>query len=565
MGMGNSFETITVLQYRLKEAQEELAAFQSGEKYIRMEKQHLTQVRALERRIAKLEAAVAKEHSHAITIRNQWFEIFEQLQKECDRMVAEAVKKADMMEKRAIRAERQRDTALEKVTFQRRELYKVKTELDDEKQKVQKLTAQINRNYENSSIPSSKSIARKKISNSREKTGRKPGGQPGHRGHCRKKLTPTREIYLPAPEEVLHDPDFKKTSKTITKQKIDISVEVHVTGYHADVHYNSKTGERIHAPFPQGVIDDVNYGGNLRAFLFLLNNGCCTSIDKSRRFLSDLTDGKINISKGMINNLCQSFAEKTESQRKELFRDMLLSPVMHTDCTNARVNGESSYVFVCAVPDGGVLYFARGKKGHDGIKGTVVEDYQGTLVHDHDVTFYKYGTGHQECLAHVLRYLKDSMDNEKDRSWNRQMHSLIQEMIHYRNGLSESEEPDPQTVSEFEERYKTILSIAGDEYDYEPHGKYYRDGYNLYKRMKKYKKDHLLFLHNKNVPATNNEAERLLRKYKRKQAQAVSFRSPSSIDHLCKCMSMLVLMRRKEQANLFREIAEIFALENRWF
>ena len=151
MGMGNSFETITVLQYRLKEAQEELAAFQSGEKYIRMEKQHLTQVRALERRIAKLEAAVAKEHSHAITIRNQWFEIFEQLQKECDRMVAEAVKKADMMEKRAIRAERQRDTALEKVTFQRRELYKVKTELDDEKQKVQKLTAQINRNYENSS------------------------------------------------------------------------------------------------------------------------------------------------------------------------------------------------------------------------------------------------------------------------------------------------------------------------------------------------------------------------------------------------------------------------------
>lgn len=162
MGMGNSFETITVLQYRLKAAQEELAAFQSGEKYIRMEKQHLTQVRALERRIAKLEAAVAKEHSHAITIRNQWFEIFEQLQKECDRMVAEAVKKADMMEKRAIRAEKQRDTALEKVTSQRRELCKVKTELDDEKQKVQKLTAQINRNYENSSIPSSKSIARKK-------------------------------------------------------------------------------------------------------------------------------------------------------------------------------------------------------------------------------------------------------------------------------------------------------------------------------------------------------------------------------------------------------------------
>lgn len=61
------------------------------------------------------------------------------------------------------------------------------------------------------------------------------------------------------------------------------------------------------------------------------------------------------------------------------------------------------------------------------------------------------------------------------------------------------------------------------------------------------------------VPATNNEAERLLRKYKRKQVQAVSFRSRLSIDHLCKCMSMLVLMRRKEDVNLFERVAEIFA------
>ena len=39
----------------------------------------------------------------------------------------------------------------------------------------------------------------------------------------------------------------------------------------------------------------------------------------------------------------------------ENFKDMLLYVVMHTDCTNARVNGESSYVFVCAIPDGNVL------------------------------------------------------------------------------------------------------------------------------------------------------------------------------------------------------------------
>ncbi|BCK01501.1 IS66 family transposase [Anaerocolumna chitinilytica] len=116
-----------------------------------------------------------------------------------------------------------------------------------------------------------------------------------------------------------------------------------------------------------------------------------------------------------------------------MFADMLLSQVMHTDCTNAKVNGKSVYVF--ATPDGKVMYFAREKKGHEGVKSAVVEEYQGTLFYDHESTFFNYGSDHQECLAHVLRYRKDSMGNESDRTWNKQIHSLIRKMIHYRNNL----------------------------------------------------------------------------------------------------------------------------------
>ena len=47
--------------------------------------------------------------------------------------------------------------------------------LEEEQGKNLKLRAQINRDYENSSIPSSKTIKRKKITNSREKSGRNPG------------------------------------------------------------------------------------------------------------------------------------------------------------------------------------------------------------------------------------------------------------------------------------------------------------------------------------------------------------------------------------------------------
>lgn len=69
---------------------------------------------------------------------------------------------------------------------------------------------------------------------------------------------------------------------------------------------------------------------------------------------------------------------------------------------------------------------------------------------------------------------------------------------------------------------------------------------------------HILFLHDNRVPTTNNEAERLLRSYKRKQQQAVTFRSVESTDHLCQCMSMPVMMRLEENTNLFDRVSQIF-------
>lgn len=54
---------------------------------------------------------------------------------------------------------------------------------------------------------------------------------------------------------------------------------------------------------------------------------------------------------------------------------------LNTDCTNARVNGKSAHVFVCSFAgEQRVLYFAREKKGHEGVKDTVVENYQGITV-----------------------------------------------------------------------------------------------------------------------------------------------------------------------------------------
>ena len=551
-----NFEYDMHLQYENRALKARIRELESGAAYVRMQEECEKRCREMEREVRKLKTELENAVRQLRQNREHWFQVYGDMEKEHKKVVerkqGEIRRLQKLCEKTAIAYEQMHEKYLEQLHLR----YAAESALEEEKGKNQKLRAQLNRDYENSSIPSSKSLRPKKVANSREKTGRKPGAQPGHKGHCRKKQEPTvPTVFLPPPEAVLEDPDFKKTAKTIIKQLVSIRMVLDVTEYHADVYYNAKTGERVHAAFPDGVINDVNYDGSIRAFLFLLNNDCCASIDKSRKFLSDLTGGKLNISKGMIS---REFALKTEPERRAAYADMLFSPVMHTDCTNARENGKGCYVYVCATPDGKALYFARAKKGHEGEKGTVAEDYQGILVHDNDITFYSYGTDHQECLAHVLRYLKDSMDNEPGRVWNKEMHGLIQEMIHFRNETLLSCNLDPEKISGFEERYLKILETARKEYEDIPANAYYKDGYNQFLGMEKYMQNHLLFLHDFRVPATNNEAERLLRNYKRKQAQAVTFRSFESIENLCQCMSMLVLMRLEDPANIYDRVSRIF-------
>ena len=86
----------------------------------------------------------------------------------------------------------------------------------------------------------------------------------------------------------------------------------------------------------------------------------------------------------------------------------------------------------------------------------------------------------------------------------------------------------------------------------------WREGYILSVRMEEYMESHLLFLHDSRVPPTNNTAERMLRAFKRKQVQAMSFRRFETIDYLCQCMSMLVRMRQNEDGTLYDRVARIF-------
>jgi len=559
--MNANFEYITNLQYKVKSLSASVQAFESGEKYTSMKAEYRAHLSAKDREIRELKSELEDAHRQTVIQRHNWWQVFEDMEEEHAKTLEKKERETNQWKARAFKAEGQRDDLKASLQEKIQELYAVKTELEEEKGRNQKLTAQINRDHENSSIPSSQKPNRKKITNNREKTGKKPGGQPEHKGHPRNKHTPTKRIDILAPEKYANSPDYRLTGKFITKQLVDIQVRLVVNEYRTPEFRHVRTGQRVHAEFPEGLVNEVTYGGSVKAFAFLLNDRCNVSIAKTSEFLSELTAGELNISTGMINGLSKEFSQKTETEQKKAFADILLSPVMNADFTTVKVNGQNKQVLVCATPSI-TLYFVKDHKGHKGVKDTPIEEYQHIMVCDHDATLRQYGLTFQECLEHVLRYLKDSMLNEPNLTWNKQMHELIREMIHFRKHLDpeDNRDPDkidPDKVKAFETKYDEILETAKREYEYEPPGKYYKEGFNLYLRLFAYKVNHLLFLHDRRVPWTNNLAERLLRILKRKAKQMMTFRSDEGLVGLCNSLGVIATLRA-QGGSIYEGTASIF-------
>ena len=546
----------TSLSYQLKAARQDLASFRSGEAYVKLRSDYERVIRDLNLTIKKLRKERDDLSFSRKEITRQWMDVLEDLQKEHEKeirklkkTITELLDIVASLKNRNAELEEKKKKALS-------DYYETAVKLEDALGLIVKLTAQVNHNYENSSLPSSKCIDRKKITNNREKTGKKPGAQPGHPHHPRKPLEPGNVVEIETEEKFKDDQRYVPTGNIISRQVIGIRVVPVVTEYHAMEFYDKKKGRNVHSAFPEGVTDDVNYDESMKAVLFMLNSRCNVSLEKTARFVSDITDGALSPSVGMISGLCREFSLKSKEEQDDLFKGLLDAPVMHVDGTSARIDGCNHHVIVCS---NGIatMYFAWENKGHAAIKGTPVETFGGILIHDHEACFYSYGYDHQECMVHIERYLRDSIENEKNLTWNRLMLELIQEMIH-ENNLACAEGITQEKIAEFEARYDAKVRTATKEYEEEPPSDYYRDGYNLYLRMVKYRHHHLLFLSNPLVAPDNNLCERKARVLKGKFNQAISLRSFEHLTYFCECLSVVDHFATENADSLYESVKRIF-------
>lgn len=174
--------------------------------------------------------------------------------------------------------------------------------------------------------------------------------------------------------------------------------------------------------------------------------------------------------------------------------------------------------------------------------------YAGILMHDHETSLYSYGLGHAECNVHLLRYLVKNGEDTKH-TWSGKLHSLLVEMNEYRKRLIKRGDkaiPD-RTLRRLEARYDELLEYAKQERKDKPSGFRWatKEETALLNRLKKYKRNHLLFLHDFNVSFDNNMSERDLRKCKNRQKMSGGFRTESGKEIFCSLLTITETCKRQ--------------------
>jgi regulator of replication initiation timing len=110
------------------------------------------------------------------------------------------------------------------------EIHQLKKENATLKQENSRLKEIVNKDSSNSSKPPS-SDGFKKIQNSREKTGKRPGGQFGHKGTKPKFFdNPTRVVEVKTPKCSCGGP-VRYSDKYTIKQQVDLNILVDITEY----------------------------------------------------------------------------------------------------------------------------------------------------------------------------------------------------------------------------------------------------------------------------------------------------------------------------------------------
>jgi len=442
-------------------------------------------------------------------------------------------------------------------------------ELAEAKAEIAELKEQLNKNSQNSSKPPSTDGYKKPAPKSlRKPSGKKQGGQTGHKGsNLKVNIAPT-DIEPHMPFACAGCPAYKEClGQACAAEKrcvIDAAVDVQVTEHRAMELVCPYSNTRIRGEFPANIKAPVQYGDNLKAMVVAFSTVGAVSATR----IHEIFGGVFNIplSTGTIANMVHQFSELLEAPYAALKAAAVNMPVGHFDETGSRVDGHTKWVHV--VSNNCLTYlYLDDKRGRSAMERQgVLPNFRGILVHDSLASYWQYGSGHGLCCAHILRELNGVAENYPEQTWAPSFIKLLLDMKRAKDEAvnCRREWLDAKTRNEFSRRYGQILRRAYQEnpppsVSIKCKGRRKRGRVlALIDRLKKRKVSVCLFIEKFAVPFDNNQAERDLRMVKVKTKVSGCFRTDQGARDFLRIMSY-VGTAKKQGVNAFEAIRQALA------
>ena len=443
--------------------------------------------------------------------------------------------------------------------------HRLRARIRELEREVERGGAPVMRDSHNSGLPPSLDPPWKKAPRTRslrQKSGLKPGGQPGHCGatlrhtHRPDHVITHAAASCPGCGCVLRDTDAVSSER---RQVFDLpEVRLSVTEHRAVIRRCPKCGAEAKAAFPAGVRAPVHYGPRVLARSAYFRLYQLLPAGRTAEAMRDLFG--CPLSPATVERAGLVFSGKlvrSEQRIKAAIRD---TPVVGADETGLRVAGSGGWIHVARTDD--LTHFAYdSRRGRDAMQEIgILPQFRGTLVRDGYLSYTRFeGCRHSLCNAHLLRELVFVEETDSAQAaWTKPLATLLLEIKEAAAKARAAGEAQlsQEAQGSYLRRYDRLLGKAD---KLNPHPPKVEDESDtakkkrpplspprrLVNRLLRRRDEVLRFMSDLAVPFTNNGAERDLRMVKVQQKVSGCFRTEDGARVFCRVRSYLSTARKQ--------------------
>ena len=356
---------------------------------------------------------------------------------------------------------------------------------------------------ENSSVPP----ARGQKANRPEQRGRKRGPKRGHVGTSRRRSEPDlvvvcRPTVCAGCGAGLPETGGQRVGRSQVTELPPLRpvvVEAHQYAVRCP-----GCGTRTVAAYPEGLEPRRTFGPNLEALLGYFHQRHHIGYERLVEVCRDVFG--LTISQGGIDNALRRLAERARPRYQEIRETVRGSPVINSDETGARVNGQTHWQWTFQTPTASYHVIVPSRAG------TVIDEFLAGAqpeVWGSDLSAPQVQTAagaHQVCLSHQDRDLTyaSEADTGHERWWALALQRVFGRAIRLHH---EREQVSPETFA----RRRVLIEKATDRLVFGPPLASKSEARGLQKRYQTHRDSLYVFLYRDDVEPTNNSSERDLR------------------------------------------------------